>query len=84
METGLRSEPTAYAVFSLETFLGGMETPERGIRRCNALPPLKPSLVEWKRERRGVRDLGAVGLETFLGGMETGGTSIYERSLELP
>ena len=34
-------------------------------------PALKPSLVEWKRVRAGLRRVAQFRLETFLSGMET-------------
>ena len=49
METRLIEHVNPW-LYRLETFLGGMETP-CGARKWRSARPLKPSLVEWKRER---------------------------------
>ena len=56
---------------SLETFLGGMETIDKGKIPPRQHAPLKPSLVEWKPPRYGGDTVTPPRLETFLGGMET-------------
>ena len=58
-------------LIGLETFLSGMETkrPPTGAVPC--APPLKPSLVEWKRTMAIAMPAQIALLETFLSGMET-------------